>query len=102
MTVDDRPLSGPESVPDTALERAYWYLAGQRGKHLPCAPRSACSECCTSFDLMNAIWEELWPWDTADSVEREARLLVEFFYLQGALALDVRVPGPTFDASLVP
>lgn len=101
MAVDDRPLGGPESVPETALERAYWYLAGQR-KHLPCRPRSACGQCIQSLDLMQAIWEELWPWDTADEVEREARLLVEFFYLQGALGLDIHVPGPLFDVSLVP
>jgi hypothetical protein len=101
MAADGQPPSTLQAVPNIALDRAYWYLAGQR-QHLPCPPRSGCGLCWDTFVLMEVIWEELWPWAHADQIEREAREIVEFFYGLGSLNLAVHVPGPTFDASLVP
>jgi hypothetical protein len=83
-------------------------LASQTGSHpdahLPCPEISGCQRCAEVGDWFAERWQEAPVEEQAHpEATREARALVDLWYLLGSSRVDVRFPGlPSFDERLLP
>jgi hypothetical protein len=94
--------------PSEPVALAHWLLASQTGPHpdahLPCPEISGCQR----YAEVGAWFAERWQAEPVTDQEhpevtREARALVDLFYLMGSSRIDVRFLGmPMFDARLLP